>query len=486
MSSWLILVDSLRDFDNAATPHKLITTRDYLARPQLFQGSRPQIINLARSFAYQSRGYYCSLLAEARGHRIIPSVETMVDLGSRSLYAQAVPELEEALAKCVAAGASVVPERMLVMFGNAPDRKFDRFATLLFDWFRSPVLEVLIEKGDRPNRPQIKKLSALPIIKLEDPEKKVFYEALNQHTRRQWKSNKARATSRYSFATLHDPAEKMPPSSLKTLKYWAKIAEKLAVEVEPITRRDLGRLAEFDALWIRETTSIDNHTYRFARRAMQEGMPVIDDPISMIRCTNKIYLHELMSANGIAVPPTVTVGGLGDLARAGDELGFPMVLKVPDSSFSRGVKKVDSPEELSSLAKLWLADTDLLLAQAFAPTSFDWRVGVLGGKPLFVVQYLMAKGHWQIVKHEPNGKAIEGGFKSMSIGEAPPAVIDIGLRAAQLIGNGLYGVDIKETPTGLYVVEINDNPNIEHGVEDASEKDQVWIELTKWFVDRLE
>src|SRR5690606_36390291 len=98
---------------------------------------------------------------------------------------------------------------------------------------------------------------------------------------------------------------------------------------------------------------------------------------------------------------------------------------------------------------LWLADTDILLAQPFAPTSFDWRVGVLGGKPLFVVQYLMARGHWQIVKHEANGKAIEGGFRPMSIREAPPAVIDIGLRAAQLIGKGLYGVDIKETPTGL-------------------------------------
>ena len=36
------------------------------------------------------------------------------------------------------------------------------------------------------------------------------------------------------------------------------------------------------------------------------------------------------------------------------------------------------------------------------------------------------------------------------------------------------------------MIEVNDNPNIEHGVEDASEKDQVWIELTKWFIDRLE
>src|SRR4029079_18545816 len=120
------------------------------------------------------------------------------------------------------------------------------------------------------------------------------------------------------FAVLYNPQEQLPPSSLATLKHWARIAEKLGVEVEPITRRDLPRLAEFDALFIRETTSIANHTYRFARRAMQEGMPVIDDPISMIRCTNKIYLHELMTTNGIAVPPTVIIGGAHDLDRAAD------------------------------------------------------------------------------------------------------------------------------------------------------------------------
>ena len=215
-------------------------------------------------------------------------------------------------------------------------------------------------------------------------------------------------------------------------------------------------------------------------------MPVIDDPMSMIRCTNKIYLHELMTGNGIAVPPTVIIAGKQDLPRAADELGFPMVLKIPDSSFSRGVAKVDSAAELAALFSEWYEDTDLLLAQKFMPTEFDWRVGVLGGKPLFVCQYMMAKKHWQIVKHRPDGKALEGGFHTPPLGEAPPAVIDIGLRAAQLIGDGLYGVDIKETAEGLFVVEVNDNPNIDHGVEDQGEKDQVWIELTKWFIDRLE
>jgi len=484
VADWVILVDSAKDFPNADTPHKVITTRDYLARNSLFRGSRPKMINLSRSFNYQSRGYYCSLLAEARGHRIIPTVETMVDLGARALYAQALPELDDALQKALAAADDKhAPARILVYFGTVVDRRFDRFGRLLFDWFRCPVLEVLVENGGRA---QIKRLGAVPVTKLSPAELREFHAALHTHTTREWKSKKDRATPRYSLAVLYNPLEALPPSNLPTLKHWSRIAEKLGVEVEPITRRDLARLAEFDALFIRETTSIDDHTYRFARRAMQEGMPVIDDPISMIRCTNKIYLHELMTSNGIAVPPTVILAGVHDLPRAGEALGFPMVLKVPDSSFSRGVKKVDSLAELTSLATEWFQDTDLLLAQAFMPTSFDWRVGVLGGKPLFVCQYMMAKRHWQIVKHRDNGKALEGDHLTIPLAEAPPAIIDVGLRAAQLIGNGLYGVDIKETPEGIFVVEVNDNPNIDHGVEDQAEKDQVWISLTRWFTDRLD
>ena len=486
MADWVILVDSPKDFPNADTPHKVISTKDYLARSNLFSGARPKIINLSRSFAYQSRGYYCSLLAEARGHRVIPSVETMIDLGARQLYAQALPELDDAFAKALAAAEDkTAPSRLLVYFGEIEDHRFDRFGRLLFDWFRCPVLEVTIEPVN--GRPQIRRVAAVPVTRLAKPDLATFQAALHKHTTRQWRSKrKDRTTPRYSFAVLYDPAEALPPSDQASIKHWARIAEKLSVEVEPITRRDLPRLAEFDALFIRETTSIDNHTYRFARRAAQEGMPVIDDPVSMIRCTNKIYLHELMTGNGLAVPPTVILVGMHDLERAADELGFPMVLKIPDSSFSRGVKKVDSKEELSTLAKAWFEDTDLLLAQKFMPTTFDWRVGVLGGKPLFVSQYMMAKKHWQIVRHDASGKALEGGFHTPSLGEAPPAVIDAGLRAAQLIGDGLYGVDLKETPDGIFVVEVNDNPNIFHGVEDQAEKDQVWIELTRWFIDRIE
>src|SRR4029078_3397294 len=151
MADAVILVDWRKDFPNADTPHKVITTKDYLARSSLFQGARPKIINLSRSFNYQSRGYYSSLLAEARGHRVIPSVETMVDLGARQLYAQALPELDDAFAKCLsAADDKSVPHRILAYFGTVEDRRFERFGRLLFDWFRCPVLEVTIENGRRP------------------------------------------------------------------------------------------------------------------------------------------------------------------------------------------------------------------------------------------------------------------------------------------------------------------------------------------------
>ena len=103
MTGWVILVDQARDFPNAETPHKVITTGDYLARPKLFAAlGRPKIVNLSRSYNYQSKGYYASLLAEARGHRVIPTVETMLDLRELKLYEQSLPELQEALTAAAA------------------------------------------------------------------------------------------------------------------------------------------------------------------------------------------------------------------------------------------------------------------------------------------------------------------------------------------------------------------------------------------------
>jgi len=485
MTGWVILVDQPKDLPNAETPHKVITTSEYLARPRLFDMGRPKLVNLARSYAYQSKGYYASLLAEARGHRVVPTVETMLELREAKLYEHALPDLEDELNRC-ARRADLQPEgeiKLLICFGLARDARFEPFGRLLFDWFRCPALEVIVEPGTWLS---IERIRPRNINRLANGEGEFFRGSLHQHTRRDWRNPKARAVAKYDLAVLYDPNEKMPPSSPASIKHFARIAEKLSVDIEPITKRQLAELAEYDGLLIRETTSIDNHTYRFARRAWQEGMPVIDDPISMIRCTNKVFLMELLGSNQVPTPPTVILQDSGDLAKATDELGLPMVVKIPDGSFSRGVHKVNTPEELRRIADELFEETDLVLAQKFLPTEFDWRVGVLAGEPLFVCQYRMARGHWQVVKYRADGSSHEGGFRAFEIEHAPPEVIDIAVRAARPIGDGFYGVDLKQTDRGIVVMEVNDNPNLEHGIEDQVGKDEIWTKLLKWFIERFE
>ncbi|MBB5519302.1 RimK family protein [Amphiplicatus metriothermophilus] len=482
MSDWLILVENQADLAQYETPHKVMRARDYLNNPSLFAGRRPNIINLARSYAYQSEGYYASLLAEARRHRVAPTVQSMVELSRKSLYAHALPELDAALQKDIEAGARSV-ERLLVCFTRSNASGYDRFAKLLFDWFRTPVVEVAISNGARAT---IQALRIAPPHKLKGEERRFFLDALESHTSRRWTAPRTRAAAKWSLAVLIDPKEAMPPSEAASLKKFAAVAERMGVEVEPLYPNDLASLAEFDALFIRATTAIDNFTYRFARRAEQEGMPVIDDTGSMIRCTNKVYLKELLENDRIPAPRTEILDEKAVLKETLERLGAPLVLKAPDGSFSRSVHKVASLAEFEEKAKLLFKDTALILAQEFMPTDFDWRVGVLGGEPLYACQYRMARGHWQIMKHGPDGAISSGGTKTVAVEAAPPLVIETAVKAARLIGDGLYGIDLKENERGVFVIEINDNPNLDSDYEGAVLKDELWRRIIDWFAARLE
>ncbi|WP_349357418.1 RimK family protein [Stappia sp.] len=484
MATWVVLVDNPKDLSNADTPHKVMSVRDYMMRPKLFAGTHPKIINLARSYGYQGAGYYASLLAEARQHRVLPTVETMLELSRKALYRHALPELEDSLNRGLAkSGAPLAATRLLVCLGRTRDPALEAFARLLFDWYRSPVVQVDLRPGEWVTIARIRLVS---IADLDAESRAFFLESLDRYTQRAWRAPKQRLAMKYALAVLFDPREELPPSSQTSLRHLARVAARQGVEIVPIGKGDLDRLAQYDALFIRETTNIDTHTYRFARRAVQEGMPVIDDPVSMIRCTNKVYLSELMETHGIPVPKTAVLASVAEAKGIEARLGSPVVLKIPDGSFSRGVFRLAGEAAIADKVKDLLEDSDIILAQEYCPTDFDWRIGVLDGEPLFAVQYLMAKKHWQIVRHEDGKPAVEGGFKTVPLAETPPAVVDTAVRAARLIGDGFYGVDLKAVGDRVVVIEINDNPNLDHGVEDAAEKDMVWERLVRWFVRRIE
>ncbi len=167
------------------------------------------------------------------------------------------------------------------------------------------------------------------------------------------------------------------------------------------------------------------------------------------------------------------------------------MLKIPDGSFSRGIHKVETPEQLRAAADLLFQQTALLLAQEYLYTGFDWRIGVLDGEPLYACQYFMSRGHWQIYDHSPkNGSAKgtvrSGGFKTLPIREAPSEVVRLATRASNAIGNSLYGVDLKQARDRTVIIEVNDNPSIDAGVEDAYLGEDLYRRIMEEFLRRLE
>jgi glutathione synthase/RimK-type ligase-like ATP-grasp enzyme len=245
------------------------------------------------------------------------------------------------------------------------------------------------------------------------------------------------------------------------------------------------RIAEYDALFIRETTAVEHHTYRMARRADREGMIVIDDPQSIIRCSNKVYQAELFQRRGLPTPQTLVVheGNIQDVAAI---VGLPCVLNRPDGCFSQGVVKAETEDDLATLLPALFRESELVIAQAWTPSTFDWRIGVLDGKPLFACRYHMAPGHWQIVRTDGARHSRYGRVEALPVDEAPKKAVQLAVRAADLIGNGFYGVDLKEIDGRFVLMEVNDNPNVDAGFEDGATGDGLYLGIMDFFRRRLD
>ena len=485
MSTHTIVVENRKDWEPHFPGANIVEVKEYLANPEYLKSKQEKVINLCRSYRYLSLGYYCSLLAEARWHRVIPSVKTISDLSSKSVYSLNLEDLDPLVEKGFRKHGDQAPGstfQFFIFFGRCEPPHLQDVARQIFDQFPCPLLKVELKRRETWEIDSIKPVTLNNITEEQHP---FFIETLNSHLGSRWREPRASKISRCDIAVLHNPAEKLPPSNPAALQKFIRAGKRVGLDVELIEKKDYAKIAEYDALFIRETTRIDHHTYRFAKKGENEGMVVIDDPDSILKCTNKVYMAELLKINTIPTPKTVILKK-GNFEAVEGVIDYPMVLKIPDGSFSRGIFKVQNKEEAIEITDKLFKESDLLLAQEFLYTEFDWRIGILNRKPMYACKYFMSRSHWQVVKHDDSGRIQEGSFKTLLINDAPPEVTRTALAVANLIGNGLYGVDLKQTDKGVYVIEINDNPNIDSGVEDACLGDELYQIIIAEFVRRLE
>lgn len=458
----LVVVDNPDRWPIKIPDVSIVAARSYLSNPQ--HGGQPgtRVFNLCRSYRYQSIGYYVSLLALARGHKPVPSIRTIQDMKtaaiSRPLAEDIVSDLQRLLRPLKSKGFT-----LSIYFGKNVAKRYDPLASRLFRTFPAPLLRAEFSK--RKHEWRLENVRPIGAGDIPESHRDFVIQAARDFFARKRLPARHPHPSPYALAILVNRTEQFPPSNKRALELFAAAGRRADFDVEFIERGDFNRLAQFDALFIRETTYVDHHTYRFARRAATEGLVVLDDPESIVRCTNKVYLAELLSRSRVATPRTVIVhrDNRDAVARG---IGYPCVVKKPDSSYSQGVVKMDTAEQFLETVEQMLERTDLLIAQEFVPTEFDWRIGVLDRQPLFACKYYMVKKHWQIYKAEPRGIK-DGHAEAVAVQAVPHHVVRLAVRATRLIGDGLYGVDLKQFGRKVVVMEINDNPSIDAGVEDG-------------------
>jgi glutathione synthase/RimK-type ligase-like ATP-grasp enzyme len=244
------------------------------------------------------------------------------------------------------------------------------------------------------------------------------------------------------------------------------VTEKLGHAVDFIFPVDISKIKRMDALFIRARTDPMNITYVAARMAGFHGIPVIDDPESIQICSDKINMYSHLKKKHVSIPETVFLSKhdltVENVARFFDDLGSPLVVKEPSTSFSLRVEKVHDVAEFFKVARRFIKMSDWIVVQQFIESRYDWRIGVLDGNLLYACKYTIPSVTFKI-QASVNGHLVYCGVESVPPDQVPPHIIQLGIDAGNAIGKGLYGVDIKNNNGDACVIEVNDNPSLESG-----------------------
>jgi len=191
------------------------------------------------------------------------------------------------------------------------------------------------------------------------------------------------------------------------------------------------------------------------------GVPVANTSEAIVRSRDKLRCLQLLASRGLDIPRTVMARDRQGLEQAVSQIGgLPAIIKLIQGTQGVGVMIAQSLEELRNiLDTFWSLGQEILLQEFIAESrGADVRALVVGGRVVGAMRRKAKAGEFRSNLHRGG----QGQLMELS-GE----LAQTALRAAQITGLDVAGVDMLESDSGPKVMEVNSSPGFE-GLEAAT------------------
>ena len=222
-----------------------------------------------------------------------------------------------------------------------------------------------------------------------------------------------------------------------------------------------ARVPRFDVVVPRIGASITNYGLAVVRQFDLMGVPVLNNAASIARSRDKLRALQLLSRAGLDIPTTVCARTPAGLAAALDLVGgSPAIVKLQQGTQGIGTMIADTEQAVHALLEtFWAMGQDIVLQEYVRESKGrDVRIIVVGGKVVAAMRRQAKKGEFRANLHR-------GGHGTNVT--LPAAYKRIAVKAAEVMGLEVSGVDLLEGKAGPRILEINSSPGIE-GIERAT------------------
>ncbi|MGB5727669.1 MAG: 30S ribosomal protein S6--L-glutamate ligase [Thiogranum sp.] len=223
-------------------------------------------------------------------------------------------------------------------------------------------------------------------------------------------------------------------------------------------------LTGFDAVIPRIGASVTFYGTAVVRQFEMMNVFPVNESVAITRSRDKLRSLQLLARKGIGLPVTGFAHNPDDI----DDLiktigGAPMVIKLLEGTQGIGVVLAETKKAAESVIQAFMGLKANILAQEFIKEAggSDIRCFVVGGKVVAAMKRQGPEGEFRSNLHR-------GG--SASLVRLTPEERSTAVRAANIMGLDVCGVDLLRSNHGPVVMEVNSSPGLE-GIEKASGKD---------------